>query len=253
MTPSTKRYALSPRSGDLPGLKWLDVAYIAASILNPKLDLHTIEIFSGVCPRCREARMFVGYDMGHPTAKVCFYCEVAVEHERVRDWHPDIAEAIAQAAKPAEFYTPQPVAERAESELADLQTRAEKAEAERDEARAELADLKANAKRDAVDALQQAILETLRTMSSAWPGGEVPSSRLWAELVDRDAVAVVRPGQAAEGEPHRYYKVKSALLRDGLMTESRGFVHLGPPRAKASSAAPAQPARAHELEPTFMD
>jgi hypothetical protein len=217
MKPSTKCYALSPKPGDLPGLKWLGAAYIAASILNPRLDQHTIEIFSGACPRCRETRMFAGYDMGYPTATMCFYCEVTAEHERDSGWHPDIAEAIAQAEEAAAFFTPRPIAERAESKLAGLQARAEKAEArdaeqwsqvhtllvqavaERDEMKAELAqaratagrrldevrsleaelaELKAQRKAEHKHSLQRAIIATLETMSTMWPKGEAPSSRL---------------------------------------------------------------------------
>ena len=106
---------------------------------------------------------------------------------------------------------------------------------------AELAALTAERKADAVDALQQAILETLQTLASAWPKAEIPSSRLWAAVVDRGAVATVRPGQAAECEAHRFYRAKMALIRDGLITESRGFVRL----ASAPSSA--------ESEPTFRD
>ena len=75
-----------------------------------------------------------------------------------------------------------------------------------------------------------------------WPKAEIPSSRLWAAVVDRGAVAIVRPGQAAEGEAHRFYKAKMALIRNGLISESRGFVRLA--SAPSSSAV---------SEPTFQD
>jgi hypothetical protein len=116
--------------------------------------------------------------------------------------------------------------------------------AELDATRAELAALRAERKANAVDALRQAIHDTLLTLATSWPQGEVPSSRLWAAVVDRGAVATVRPGQAAEGEPHRYYKAKLALVNAGRLRESRGFCSLVPDRAAA---------KAKELEPTFMD
>jgi hypothetical protein len=119
-----------------------------------------------------------------------------------------------------------------------------KVTAELSRAKAELAELKAERKANAVDALQQAILETLRTMSSAWPAGEIPSTWLWAAMVDRGAVATVRPGRAADGEPHRYYRAKMALVNAGVIAEAKGFVRLVDVDAKA---------RAKEFEPTFMD
>jgi chromosome segregation ATPase len=148
---------------------------------------------------------------------MCFYREVTAEHERDSGWHPDIAEAIAQAEEAAAFFTPRPIAERAESKLAGLQARAEKAEArdaeqwsqvhtllvqavaERDEMKAELAqaratagrrldevrsleaelaELKAQRKAEHKHSLQRAIIATLETMSTMWPKGEAPSSRL---------------------------------------------------------------------------
>ena len=217
--------------------------------------------------------MFAGYDCGRPASTVCFYCVVTEEYEREKrsGWHPDIAEAIAQAQAygraAAEFYAPRPLAEKAESEIADLRIRCERAEAEiegltgdihaldaeltarAEKAEAELATVKAElegarpaAKTPTCDALAQAILETLQTLASAWPKAEIPSSRLWAAVVDRGAVATVRPGQAAEGEAHRFYKAKMALIRDGLITELRAFVRLA--SAPSSSA---------ESEPTFQD
>ena len=125
-------------------------------------------------------------------------------------------------------------AEIAEAAIDGLTARAEKAEAE-------LAALTAERKAPTCDALKSAIFETLRTMASAWPGGEVPSARLWAGAVDSGAVAVVRPGRAAEGEPHRFYRAKMGLIRDGLITELRGFVRL----ASTPSLA--------EQEPSFVD
>jgi hypothetical protein len=60
----------------------------------------------------------------------------------------------------------------------DLRPRAEKAEAELARAKAELADLKAQRKAEHKDSLQRAIIATLETMSTMWPKGEAPSSRL---------------------------------------------------------------------------
>jgi hypothetical protein len=119
-----------------------------------------------------------------------------------------------------------------------------KVTAQLDATRAEIAELKAERKATVVDALPQAILETLRTMSSAWPAGEIPSTRLWAAVVDRGAVATVRPGRAADGEPHRYYRAKMALVNAGVIAEAKGFGRLVDVDAKA---------RAKEFEPTFMD
>jgi hypothetical protein len=126
----------------------------------------------------------------------------------------------------------------------DLRLRAEKAEAELARAKAELADLKAERKAEHKDNLQRAIIATLETMSTMWPKGEAPSSRLWQAIVDRGHVAVVRPGQAAEGESHRFYRAKMALVKAGRLRESRGFCSLVPDGA----AAPTK-----ECEPTFMD
>ena len=58
-------------------------------------------------------------------------------------------------------------AESAEAEIDGLTARAEKAEAE-------LAALTAERKANAVDALKQAIFETLQTLASAWPNGRDP-------------------------------------------------------------------------------
>ena len=107
-----------------------------------------------------------------------------------------------------------------------MAARAEKAEAELATVKAELEAARPAAKTPTCDPLQCAILETLQTMAMAWPNGEIPSSRLWAAVVDRGAVAIVRPGQAAEGEADRFYKAKMALIRDGLISNSRGFVRL---------------------------
>jgi hypothetical protein len=70
-----------------------------------------------------------------------------------------------------------------------LRLRAEKAEAERDaprmraeKAEAELAALTAERKAEHKDRLQRAILSIAETMSTMWPKGEVPSSRLWQGL-----------------------------------------------------------------------
>jgi hypothetical protein len=57
-------------------------------------------------------------------------------------------------------------------------------------------------------------------------------------------VAVVRLGQAAEGEKHRFYRAKMALVNAGRLRESRGFCSVVPDGA----AAPTK-----EFEPTFMD
>ena len=136
--------------------------------------------------------MFAGYDCGRPASTVCFYCVVTEEYEREKrsGWHPDIAEAIAQAqayeGTAAEIYAPRPLAAKAESEIADLRIRCERAEAEiegltgdthaldaelaarAEKAEAELATVKAEleakrpeAKAPTRDALQRAILETL--------------------------------------------------------------------------------------------
>ena len=255
-------------------LRYIGPAFLNSATINPKLKKQTIEFFTGACSRCREVRMFAGYDCGRPASTVCFYCVVTEEYEREKrsGWHPDIAEAIAQAqayeGTAAEFYAPRPLAAKAESEIADLRIRCERAEAEiegltgdthaldaelaarAEKAEAELATVKAEleakrpeAKAPTRDALQRAILETLQTLALAWPGAEIPSSRLWAAVVDCGAVATVRPGQAAEGEAHRFYKAKMALIRDGLITELRAFVRLA--SAPSSSSA--------ELEPTFQD
>ena len=154
----------------------------------------------------------------------------------------------------------------------DLRPRAEKAEAERDALRAELARAKAElsaavarevaaaalvpakAKAPTLDALQQAIIATLEDLAPSWPAGGVPSSRLWHTLVDRGHVATVRPGRAVDTEAHRFHKAKAALIASGQMTEKLSYAHLGPPKAKASTATPpAEPATAPESEPTFMD
>ena len=126
----------------------------------------------------------------------------------------------------------------------DLRRRAEEAEAELARAKAELAELKAQRKAEHKDSLQRAIIATLETMSTMWPKGEAPSSRLWQAIVDRGHVATVRPGLAAEGESHRFYRAKMALVNAGRLRESRWFCSLVPDGA----AAPTK-----EFEPTFMD
>ena len=124
-----------------------------------------------------------------------------------------------------------------------LRARAERAEAELAKLKAEPAKRpgakRPEAKAAKCDALKQAIFDTLRRLAWKWPNSELPSSRLWAEMVDRGLVAVVRPGLAAEGEPHRFYRAKEALRKDGHIVEVRGFVRLAPAKA--------------EQEPTFQD
>jgi hypothetical protein len=129
--------------------------------------------------------------------------------------------------------------------------------AERDAARSEVKALKAELvalkrKTTPADALQRAIIETLRTLESAWPAREVPSSRLWAAIIDRGAVAVERPGMAQAQEPHRYYRAKEALIRDGRISEKLGFVRLAEPVAEP---APTFDVKTPEPEyvPTFAD
>lgn len=197
--------------------------YIGPALVDIAGKRQTVECYKSTCSKCGTPHAFVGWDLGKPASFKCFYCVLTEEYEHARrhpnEWHPDIAEEIAQAE----------AAER-------VALRCEQAEAE-------LAKLKAKAKRPETkaDPLKRAILETLRRMATAWPAGEVPSSRLWASLVDRGAVVTVRPGLAAETEPHRFYLAKAALIRDGHMTEARGFVRLA-----RSTAAP-------DLEPSFQD
>jgi hypothetical protein len=71
-----------------------------------------------------------------------------------------------------------------------------------DKAEAELAALTAERKAEHKDRLQRAILSIAETMSTMWPKGEVPSSRLWQAIVDRGHVgcSAARAG-AGRGAP----------------------------------------------------
>jgi hypothetical protein len=226
----------------------IGIIQFPTSVLNPKLDKHSFGIFAGACSHCGERRLFAGYDMGRPLTSECFYCEVTREYERAGGWHDDIVYAIAESERDALRLERDAL----KAKAAGLETERFRVEDERDEwffqlgeqraraerLEAELAALKAERQAERKDALSRKIIEMLRTMALTYPRGEVPSSRLWAALVDRGLVATVRPGQAAEGEAHRFYRAKMALLNAGRIAEAKGFVRLVDADAKTPERAP---------------